>query len=125
MSNHIFEQRIGIHNTKGAAMENLKVLEQFPVSEDANITVNYLSPALALPQPNKDGEYQKVSAVKVNGQAKAQWEGADEIEPSAVGKSGSFHWDCSIPAQGKLTLVASWEVVCPVGTDVVGLKETQ
>lgn len=78
-----------------------------------------------MPQLNKDGEYPRPNALKVNGQLTAQWEGADEIEPSAVGKSGAFNWDCAIPAQGKLTLMASWEVVCPTGTDVIGLKDTE
>ena len=53
----------------------------------------------------------------------AKWHEKDEeetgIDPTLVGKSGKLNWDLDeMPAQSRLHLVLSWEVVCASGTDV-------
>lgn len=120
---YIFDQRITVTNAKSSAISGLKVHEQIPVSEDDTITVNLTNPPLELPQVNKRGVLQPAESVKVGPQVQAQWEGLDEpdMDPSLVGKDGKFDWVCSIPSQGKLNLSLTWEVVCPYGTDVMGL----
>lgn len=122
-STHVFSQRITITNTKGTPVSSLKIHEQVPVSEDSNIVVNLTSPNLVLPQANKKGVITVPEPVKVGAQALAQWEGADEpeMDPGSIGKDGKFSWVCSLPPQGKLGLLLSWEVVCPYGTNIVGL----
>ncbi|KDR77513.1 hypothetical protein GALMADRAFT_65991 [Galerina marginata CBS 339.88] len=120
---YLFDQRITVTNTKATAVEGVKVQEQIPVSEDATIFVNVLSPALVLPRADKKGVFSIPEPVKVGGLATAQWDGAEEpdMDPSLLGKDGKFSWICSIPSQGKLTLLLSWEVVCPYGSDIMGL----
>lgn len=127
-SNYVFSQRITVFNTKSTAITDLKVIEQLPVSEASQITVKLLSPGLVLPEQNtasigKGGEVRPPAPVRVADGVVAQWEGADEagVDVEALGKDGKFNWACSVPAQGKINLVLSWEVTAPLRTQIVGL----
>jgi hypothetical protein len=123
----IFEQRISVFNTKPNPVTSLQVLDQFPVSEDSTITVNLTAPPLVLPTPNKKGMFKVPEAVKISETAgakvKAQWDGADDLDtdPSLLGKEGKLGWVCEVPAQRTVVLTLGWEVVCPYGTDIMGL----
>lgn len=119
-TSYVFDQRITLYNTKSVSITGLKILDQFPVSDNSKIVVNMTNPPLVLPQPNKNSVPQ---AITVGSQAVAQWKGADELDldPSLLGKDGEFSWVCNIPAQGTLNLLLSWEVVYPHGSHIVGL----
>ena len=114
-------------NTKPNPVASLKVLDQFPVSEDSTITVNLTAPPLVLPTPNKKGVFKVPEAVKISEAAgakvKVQWDGADDLDadPSLLGREGKLGWVCEVPAQQKVVLALAWEVVCPYGTDIMGL----
>lgn len=128
-SNYIYVQRISIHNTKATTtVENLKVLDQIPVSEDEQISVKLVSPALSLPDgPSiktvKTNASRAVPHVQVSEDVVARWEGSDEsgIDVDALGKDGKINWLCTIPPQGKINLVMQWEVSTPARAHVTGL----
>ena len=111
-------------NTKSSSISGLKIHEQVPVSEDSTITVKLTNPPLVVPEVNKRGVLQTAETVNIGSQVQAQWEGMDDpdMDPSLVGKEGKLNWVCSLPAQGKLNLTLAWEVVCPYGTNMVGLE---
>ncbi|KAK0202646.1 hypothetical protein DFS33DRAFT_1341884 [Desarmillaria ectypa] len=130
-SNYNYIQRISIHNTKATAVENLKILDQIPVSEDEQINVKLVSPALSLPDApsiksikiSTANVSRVVPHVQVSEGVMAQWEGSDEsgIDADALGKDGKINWLCTIPPQGKLNLVMQWEVSTPARAHVTGL----
>jgi uncharacterized protein (TIGR02231 family) len=128
---HIFSQHITIHNTKSTNVENIRILDQFPVSEDAQIQVKQVSPTLSAPVGSTSGgsgtslnaiEIAK-KPVQVSKGISVLWDGADEpdVDVEALGKSGKFAWVCSVQAQAKVNLLLQFEVVAPPKTDVVGL----
>ncbi|PBK99487.1 hypothetical protein ARMGADRAFT_1059619 [Armillaria gallica] len=129
-SNYVYAQRISIHNTKATTtVENLKILDQIPVSEDEQISVKLVSPALSLPADGSSIKTVKANAsravphVQVSEGVVAQWEGSDEsgIDVDALGKDGKINWLCTVPPQGKLNLVMQWEVSTPARAHVTGL----
>ncbi|TFK31126.1 hypothetical protein BDQ12DRAFT_307927, partial [Crucibulum laeve] len=128
-SNYIFTQRVTVFNTKSTSIENLKIIDQLPVSEDALITVKLVSPALVLPSAESSGTTKgsgvpKVPPpVKVATGVEAQWDGLEEVgdDIENLGRDGKFNWLCAIPAQGKNNLQLQWEVTAPVRTDITGL----
>lgn len=128
-TNHLFTQRITIHNTKSVELADFKIVDQVPVSEDAQVTVKLISPALALPFADsasaaKEGENSNrtLPSVAVGEGIVAQWE-ADEpgLDVEALGKDGKLSWVCTVPSQGKVNLILSWEVVAPLRSTVTGL----
>lgn len=128
ISNHVFSQRITVFNTKSTPINNFKVIDQMPVSENSHINVKLVSPGLSIPDytnsgANNGGELKAPPPVKVSDGVLAQWEGADEqgFDIEALGKDGKFNWVCSVPSQGKINLLLSWEVTAPLRTDIVGL----
>jgi len=121
-TNHIFSQRITIFNTKTLPIENLKIIDQVPVSEDSAITVKLVNPALKLPG-EVGGVDPKASPLKVASGVIAQWHGADEesVEAAVLGRDGKLDWVCNMLAQEKIGLVLQWEVTAPVKTTITGL----
>ena len=138
-TNHFFSQRITIANTKTKPIENLKIIDQVPVSQDSKITVKLVSPALGVPGESFGwgiisgessistakgaGESKALPPVSVASGVVAQWHGADEagVEVEALGKDGKLNWVCAVPAQENIGLVLQWEVVAPVKTTILGL----
>ena len=124
-TNHMFSQRITIANTKTLPIENLKIIDQVPVSENSEITVKLDRPALRVPGEGFGcgGEPKVPPPVSVALGVVGQWHGADEagVEVEALGKDGKLNWICAVPAQEKIGLVLQWEVVTPVKTAILGL----
>jgi len=136
-SNTTFTQRILLHNTKSIAVDNVKVLDQIPVSEDSIITVKLISPPLESTNipggtvTSTSSGVENKSGVKVPPPVKvaqgivAQWDGADDLtsedDLSSLGNDGKISWVCSIPSQGKVTLTLQWEVSAPLKTNITGL----
>ena len=119
-----FSQRITIHNTKSTPFSDFKVIDAVPVSESSQITVKLISPALVLPEPPaSDAERKQPPPLQVGEGVVAQWEGADEpgFDLEALGRDGKLNWVCSIPSQGKVNLLLSWEVVAPARLTIEGL----
>jgi len=121
---HVFTQNVTVHNTKTIPVDGVKILDQFPISEDQQIQVKHVNPTLSPPAGTNgvtsDTLRRPVTVVKgVN----AIWDGADDedVDGETLGKDGKFNWVCSVPAQSKVNLTAQWEVAVPPKTDIVGL----
>ncbi|KAF7340145.1 hypothetical protein MVEN_01933000 [Mycena venus] len=127
----VFSQRITVHNTKAVAIERLKVLDQIPASQDSQIEVKLISPALTLPGEggaslgtNKRASVvPKPLVVSVGTGVVAQWDGADEpaCDMEALGRDRKLNWLCSVPAQGKVNFTLEWEVAAPANVQIAGL----
>ena len=121
---HVFSQQVTISNTKTLTIENLKIIDQVPVSEE--IAVKLVSPALGvLGVPGEGFGWGNISRSKssnisissstaneggtkvplpvsvASGGVVAQWYGADEegVDVEALGKDGKLNWVCAVPAQ--------------------------
>ena len=121
-----FSQRITIQNTKTIAIEGFKITDHIPVSQDANITVNLISPALTLPTASSTLKLtgkETPPKVRVSEGITAQWNGSDDPngDLSALGGNGRIDWICSIPASGTVNLLFQWEVTTTQKTVVYGL----
>jgi len=106
---HAFTQTITIHNTKSVGIEKLKITDNIPVSQDANITVNLISPGLTIPLPSTTASKTTPSSVTVANGIVAQWSGSGS-DVNALGRDGLLDWVCSIPAHAKNNLLLQWEV---------------
>jgi hypothetical protein len=132
-ANHVFSQRITVFNTKSVTVERLKIVDQIPTSQNAQIEVKLVSPALALPaQPGglkniKTLPKTSAATPQVLNVAKgvtAQWDGVDDPDCAveSLGLDRKLNWICSVPSQGKINLALEWEVtVSPATARVVGL----
>ncbi|KAJ7205272.1 hypothetical protein GGX14DRAFT_522742 [Mycena pura] len=138
---HVFSQRIAVHNTKGVAVERLKIVDQIPVSRDSQIEVKLVAPALTLPSESSGGGNSvsgfgstlktakpKAAAppqkLDVARGVVAQWDGTDEPDCAveSLGLDRKLNWICAVPSQGKLNLSLDWEVtVSPASAQIVGL----
>lgn len=133
-----YSRRITIHNTKSTAVSNVKLIDQFPVSEDSSIAVKLLNPALQLPNPSsstdssslriseKAGALSKINpSVKLSNEVVAKWDDGNEeeenIDASMLGKDGRINLVCSLPAQGKTNVTLQWEVSAPAKTKIMGI----
>ncbi|KAG5728061.1 Serine/threonine-protein kinase A-Raf [Termitomyces sp. T112] len=128
---HVYTQSITVFNTKSTPVERVRVSDQIPVSEDAQIQVRLLSPPLpsvahAYKGQDKDKGKERVTdegaekRVVVSKGVSAMWEGGEEGE----GRNGKLCWVVGLPGQGKASLVLQYEVVVPAGANVVGLEAT-
>ncbi|PPQ69929.1 hypothetical protein CVT26_013254 [Gymnopilus dilepis] len=125
---HTYSQRITVHNMKPVAVSCLKITDRVPVSQDANITVTILKPALTVsPLPTPQALSGKATiaapAVNVSEGIIAQWRGAEEagVDGWVLGREGLFDWVCSLPAHGKANLVLEYEVSTSQKTEIYGL----
>jgi hypothetical protein len=119
---YAFSQRITVVNTKSIAIDSpqLKILDQVPVSQDAQITVKLINPPLTRPSTSGIAMGAGTDApVNVSDGVMAQWEGADEPDGdvNALGKEGMLCWVCGVVPQGKINLLLQWEVSVPIDTD--------
>ena len=107
------------------AIEGLKITDQIPVSQNANITVNLISPALTLPTTSTLKLAGKVTTprVRISEGIYAQWNGSDDPNGdfSALGRNGKIDWLCAIPASGTVNLLLQWEVTTTQKTAIYGL----
>ncbi|KAF7367406.1 hypothetical protein MSAN_00803200 [Mycena sanguinolenta] len=133
----VFSQRITVHNTRAVAIEGLKVIDQIPASQDSQIEVKLVSPALGTSAEGGGGANKRASVllkgptqapaqgpvVNVANGVVAQWDGADEpsVEVETLGRDGKVNWICAVPAQGKTSFALEWEVAAPASVQIVGL----
>ncbi|PPQ89432.1 hypothetical protein CVT25_012811 [Psilocybe cyanescens] len=118
--NQSFTQRITIFNTKSITIQNLKVIDRVPVSEDEKIEVKVLNPALSTTSTNNAPAK---NSVQVANNVIAQWDGIEEpgVDSNAIGKDGKLNWIVSIPPQKSVSLVLQFEVNYPENLAIVGL----
>ncbi|KAJ6527188.1 hypothetical protein B0H19DRAFT_970147 [Mycena capillaripes] len=130
-ANYVFSQRITVFNTKGIIVERLKIVDQIPTSQNAQIEVKLVSPALTLPAENTGMSSLKAApknpspqVVNVARGIVAQWDGVDEPDCAveSLGLDRKLNWVCSVDPQAKINLSLEWEVtVSPASMKVVGL----
>ena len=106
---HAFSQIISVHNTKSVEIEKLKIIDNIPVSQDANITVNLISPGLTIPLSSATPNNKTVPSSVTVANGVAQWNDSGS-DVNALGKDGRLDWICSIPALAKINLLLQWEV---------------
>jgi len=128
-----YTQRIVVHNTKSVTVKNLKITDRIPVSQDSQVTVNLLSPALPQPAAPSSSLGPSVASkaataltkVRVAEGVIAQWH-CDEIDDDATGAElpgtdGKIDWLSTLEAQKKVELVLNWEVSVASGVTLTGL----
>ncbi|KDR73716.1 hypothetical protein GALMADRAFT_251524 [Galerina marginata CBS 339.88] len=122
-----FTQRITILNTKSTAIENLRVIEHVPISEDESVEVKLHKPPLTMPLSGAQitGVASLLNRVHEKGteNVTAEWAGVDEegVDQAALGRDGKFNWLVSIPPQKSVALVAQYDVNYPEGIAIQGL----
>ena len=118
---HAFSQTISVHNTKSVGIEKLKITDNIPVSQDANITVNLVSPGLTIPLSSATPNNKAVpSSVTVANGVVAQWNDSGS-DVNVLGKDGRLDWICSIPAHAKINLLLQWEATTTQKNPIQGL----
>ncbi|KAJ7456148.1 hypothetical protein FB451DRAFT_1099072 [Mycena latifolia] len=131
-ANHVFSQRLTVFNTKSITVERLKIIDHIPTSQNAQIDVKLVSPALTLPSKSNPGTSAIKAATKtvtpqslnVARGVTAQWDGADDPDCAveSLGIDRKLNWICSVPSQAKINLALEWEVtVSPASARIVGL----
>ncbi|KIY62942.1 hypothetical protein CYLTODRAFT_382970 [Cylindrobasidium torrendii FP15055 ss-10] len=130
---YTYAQRITVQNTKADfAVDNLRIVDQIPVSQDNQVTVKLLQPALSLPTKSVIGGTSKSSeapqtptlpSVKMEGGVVAQWKGSDEpdVDTASLGKDGMLSFLCGVQPQEKVNITLQWEVSYPAKTSVTGI----
>lgn len=111
---HLYTQRVSINNTKpDTVVENLRILEQIPVSEDDQINVKLIAPPLARAEAD----------LHVQEGVVARWDSEDQDsdDGKAPGKTGRVTFACKVPAQGKISLMLQWEVSTASVVSILGL----
>lgn len=126
-----YTQRIAIVNTKSTPIENLKVVDIIPVSQDERIEIKLLNPLLppsvgepsglqrtmSLASTDKDStsKEQKMDGIRVSPGVMALWDGSGDPETNqdVVGKNGRIRWDVSLRPQETVNLVLKFEVLYP------------
>ncbi|KAJ7847751.1 hypothetical protein B0H14DRAFT_3453626 [Mycena olivaceomarginata] len=130
---HSFTQRITVHNTKSVPVDGLRIVDQIPVSRNAQVKVKVIQPVLPLGEgegatgkgaeaesnagagAGAKGKGKQSASVSLSKGVVAQWDGGDKTDRRVS-------WVCAVPAQGKINLTLEWTVtVSPADAQVVGL----
>ncbi len=132
-------QRISIVNTKSIAIENLKVVDLIPLSQDERIEIKLLNPPLpstagqpsglqrmmSLASSEKDNysKKSKGNKIRVSPGVVALWDGTGDpkMDQDVVGKNGRVRWDVSLRPQETANLVMKFEVSYPEKLSVVDM----
>ncbi|CAE6436909.1 unnamed protein product, partial [Rhizoctonia solani] len=110
-------QRITIRNSRPASV-SVRVLDHVPVSTDARIKVNVLTPngldiATAPTSPSgeglDDGRRKENAWKDVQKGVKARWAALE------AGGEGTVEWSCDIAPSNETELELAWEVSAPAG----------
>lgn len=130
-ANYVFSQRITVFNTKGITIDRLKIIDQIPTSQNSQIEVKLVSPALTLPSESAGMSSLKAAPKNTTPQVLnvargvvAQWDGVDEPDCAveSLGLDRKLNWVCSVASQAKINLALEWEVnVSPASAKIVGL----
>ncbi|KAF7318769.1 DH domain-containing protein [Mycena chlorophos] len=141
---HTFSQRITIFNTKSLPISRVKIIDHIPASQNAQIEVKLVSPALLVPSDANTNNNAPVSSLSMGMSIKgapkakdivpqritlakdvvAQWDGVDEPDcvPESLGLDRKVNWICAVGSQAKVTVGLEWEVtVSPASLQVTGL----
>ncbi|KAG8783180.1 hypothetical protein FRC12_020013 [Ceratobasidium sp. 428] len=111
-------QRITIRNSRPGSVSAVRIFDHIPISTDALLKVNVLSPiglgaAIGTTGANGDGpeENRKKDRPWTNVQkgVKARWANLD------VGGEGTVEWDCNLAESEETELELVWEISAPVG----------
>ncbi|KAG8706093.1 hypothetical protein FRC11_008522 [Ceratobasidium sp. 423] len=110
-------QRITIRNSRLTSVSDLRVIDHLPVSTDANLKVNVITPGgldahqTHGPTTNLDpeGKSKELPWTSVQKGVKARW------APLDVGGEGTVEWRCEIGPSDEVELELVWEVSAPVG----------
>ncbi|KAG9126091.1 hypothetical protein FRC07_004934 [Ceratobasidium sp. 392] len=107
-------QRITVRNSRPATVSGLRIFDHVPVSTDAKIKVDVLSPNGLGPvveeNETSDGSKNKDRAwANVKEGVKARWANLD------VGGEGTVEWECEMQPNEELELELAWEVSAPAG----------
>ncbi|KAJ7064632.1 hypothetical protein C8F01DRAFT_1127536 [Mycena amicta] len=137
---HTFSQRITIFNTKSLPVSLVKVVDHIPTSQNSQIEVKLVSPALTVPSESANTGGTGMSSLKAKNTTKdaaaspqkitvakdvvAQWDGVDEPDcvVGSLGLDRKINWICAVAPQAKVNITLDWEVtVSPASAQVVGL----
>ncbi|KAJ7914298.1 hypothetical protein B0H13DRAFT_2462207 [Mycena leptocephala] len=113
-ANYVFSQRVTVFNTKGITIDRLKIIDQIPTSQNSQIEVKLVSPALTLPSESAGMSSLKAAPKNATPQVLnvargvvAQWDGVDEPD---------------LASQAKVNLALEWESLSPASAKIVGLS---
>ncbi|KAF9532454.1 hypothetical protein CPB83DRAFT_622945 [Crepidotus variabilis] len=136
---HSYTQRITVQNNKSVPLENLKITERVPTSDDGGITLELISPALTLPSKSESSSSSMTSSwqdgrgspsnsnvrerLDLGNGVQAQWDKTDQddVENTEVGNTGRLSWLLDIPPMKSVDLVLQVEVMYPSRLSLVGL----
>ncbi|KAF7439897.1 hypothetical protein PC9H_000234 [Pleurotus ostreatus] len=128
-----YSQHITVYNTKNIIIKDLTIIDQVPISEDAQVTIKLVNPALPPPPAASSSAISSIKSVskseklpppiKVADNVMAQWDGVDDPEgdKSAIGREGRLAWKCTLPPQSKINLTLVWEVSAAANVTISGL----
>ncbi|CAE6486151.1 unnamed protein product [Rhizoctonia solani] len=110
-------QRITIRNSRLTSVSDLRVIDHLPVSTDAGLKVNVITPSGldvyqtpgSTTNPDLEGKSKEMPWTSVRKGVKARW------APLDVGGEGTVEWRCEIGPSEEVELEIAWEVSAPVG----------
>ncbi|KAF4579599.1 hypothetical protein EYR36_001417 [Pleurotus pulmonarius] len=99
LSSHTYSQYITVHNTKNITVRDLTIIDQIPLSEDSQVAIKLINPALPPPPAASSAvgsmriltKSEKTPApLKVGDNVTAQWDSGDgpRDDASVIGREG-------------------------------------